>query len=221
MDARKAKLIATLDHARDVLTPSRELHMLLTFEPSDVFSSTLPPSGMTHDGLVYELPMPALRTPDIGYSSLPTPRVAATRTGRSAADRSSSSPSLDQALELMRGELPREFETDDEMPSGWRLLKTPTSQLAIHGGSQHPDKRKVGGHGPTLADEVEHLLPTPAVVMNDGESLDSWEARRDRVKATKVNGNGMGTPLPIALLQLERGDHTPLPSPAGKASSDG
>lgn len=41
------------------------------------------------------------------------------------------------------------------------LLKTPTSQLAINGGSQHPDKRKSGGHGPTLADEVEHLLPTP------------------------------------------------------------
>lgn len=42
------------------------------------------------------------------------------------------------------------------------LLKTPTAQLAINGGSQHPDKRKRGGHGPTLADEVEHLLPTPA-----------------------------------------------------------
>jgi DNA (cytosine-5)-methyltransferase 1 len=44
-----------------------------------------------------------------------------------------------------------------------RLLKTPTSQLAENGGSQHPDKRKEGGHGPTLADEVEHLLPTPGV----------------------------------------------------------
>jgi hypothetical protein len=41
------------------------------------------------------------------------------------------------------------------------LLKTPTAQLAVNGGSQHPDKRKAGGHGPTLADEVEHLLPTP------------------------------------------------------------
>ena len=43
------------------------------------------------------------------------------------------------------------------------LLRTPTAQLAINGGSQHPDKRKAGGHGPTLADEVEHLLPTPSV----------------------------------------------------------
>lgn len=38
------------------------------------------------------------------------------------------------------------------------LPRTPTAQLAVNGGSQHPDKRKAGGHGPTLADEVEHLL---------------------------------------------------------------
>ena len=42
-----------------------------------------------------------------------------------------------------------------------QLLKTPTAQLAVNGGSQHPDKRRDGGHGPTLADQVEHLLPTP------------------------------------------------------------
>jgi hypothetical protein len=39
------------------------------------------------------------------------------------------------------------------------LFRTPTAQLAVNGGSQHPDKRRAGGHGPTLADEVEHLLP--------------------------------------------------------------
>lgn len=48
------------------------------------------------------------------------------------------------------------------------LLKTPTAQLAVNGGSQHPDKRKAGGHGPTLADEVEHLLPTPTVADSRG-----------------------------------------------------
>ncbi|MEU5482839.1 hypothetical protein [Streptomyces mirabilis] len=40
-------------------------------------------------------------------------------------------------------------------------MKTPTANLGRNGGSQHPDKRKAGGHGPTLADEIEHLLPTP------------------------------------------------------------
>ncbi|WP_406321010.1 hypothetical protein [Streptomyces sp. NBC_00519] len=49
----------------------------------------------------------------------------------------------------------------DTLRSRVRLLKTPTSNLAVNGGSQHPDKRKSGGHGPNLADEVEHLLPTP------------------------------------------------------------
>lgn len=42
-----------------------------------------------------------------------------------------------------------------------QLFRTPTAQLAINGGSQHPDKRRAGGHGPTLADEVEHLWGTP------------------------------------------------------------
>jgi hypothetical protein len=48
------------------------------------------------------------------------------------------------------------------LPTVSHYFKTPTSQLAVNGGSQHPDKRKAGGHGPTLADEIEHLLPTPA-----------------------------------------------------------
>jgi hypothetical protein len=55
-------------------------------------------------------------------------------------------------------------------PSEGPLFKTPTSQLAVNGGSQHPDKRRAGGHGPTLADEVEHLLPTPTVGMMLGGS---------------------------------------------------
>jgi DNA (cytosine-5)-methyltransferase 1 len=47
-------------------------------------------------------------------------------------------------------------------PSRLTLLKTPTANLGSNGGTQHPDKRKAGGHGPTLADEVEWLLPTPS-----------------------------------------------------------
>src|SRR5690606_22668947 len=39
------------------------------------------------------------------------------------------------------------------------LLKTPTANLGRHGGGQHPAKRRAGGHGPTLADELEHLVP--------------------------------------------------------------
>jgi len=81
------------------------------------------------------------------------------------------------------------------------LLKTPTAQLAVNGGSQHPDKRTAGGHGPTLADQVEFtLLPTPSAgVFNDGEDLGSWRQRKERNLAKGINGNGQGTPLAIAV----------------------
>jgi DNA (cytosine-5)-methyltransferase 1 len=61
-------------------------------------------------------------------------------------------------------------DSSTEMTAG--LLKTPTAQLAVNGGSQHPDKRRAGGHGPTLADQVEHeLLPTPTAADGDRASL--------------------------------------------------
>ena len=37
---------------------------------------------------------------------------------------------------------------------------------------------------------------------NDGESLASWQARRARQKALGRNGNGMGTPLAVAVRLL-------------------
>ena len=44
------------------------------------------------------------------------------------------------------------------------------------------------------------LLPTPtAGNPNDGETLESWEARRQRNIAKGYNGNGQGTPLGIAV----------------------
>ena len=38
-----------------------------------------------------------------------------------------------------------------------KMLVTPTAQIAINGGSQSPEKRRAGGHGPTLADQIEHM----------------------------------------------------------------
>ena len=90
---------------------------------SGVFSETWPASGMTRNGLAFELPTLGHRTSGTESSSLPTPRETC---GGSS--------------------------TETE-----RLLVTPTAQLAINGGSQPPEKRKAGGHGPTLADQIEHL----------------------------------------------------------------
>ena len=57
--------------------------------------------------------------------------------------------------------------------------------------------------------EGSRLLPTPvAGNFNDGESVQSWLARRDRQKLLGRNGNGIGTPLPIAIALLP----TPLAS---------
>ena len=62
---------------------------------------------------------------------------------------------------------------------GLTVLRTPTAQLAVNGGSQHPDKRRAGGHGPTLADEVEHLLPTPTTTQRGTDAnLDTRKGAR-------------------------------------------
>jgi hypothetical protein len=64
-----------------------------------------------------------------------------------------------------------------ETGSSSSLLLTPTAQLAINGGSQTMAKRREGGHGPTLADQVERdvppwpVLPTPTAADGDRSSL--------------------------------------------------
>ena len=58
------------------------------------------------------------------------------------------------------------------------------------------------------------LLPTPSAGnFNAGEDPEQWEARRQRVKETANNGNGMGMPLGIAV-QL-------LPTPMAADSRNG
>jgi len=64
-------------------------------------------------------------------------------------------------------------------------------------------------------------LPWPrpdASAANDGEDVASWEARRQRVIETGVNGNGMGTPLGIAVRQEEIAWPRPKVSDADKGA---
>ena len=59
---------------------------------------------------------------------------------------------------------------------------------------------------PTPAPEVQ-LWPTPdASEFNDGETLETWEARRQRELAKHRNGNGFGTPLAIAVKLWQPGE---------------
>ncbi|AER48431.1 DNA methylase domain protein [Mycobacterium phage Babsiella] len=52
---------------------------------------------------------------------LPTPRGSAERTSKGAALRkdSRSSPSLEQAIEIASGQIPREFEGFEDLPESW------------------------------------------------------------------------------------------------------
>ena len=62
------------------------------------------------------------------------------------------------------------------------------------------------------------LLPSPAASNpNDGEALDSWEARRQRNLAKGINGNGQGTPLSVAVRLLP----TPRTTDTNGAGSHG
>ncbi|WP_233289232.1 MULTISPECIES: hypothetical protein [unclassified Kitasatospora] len=102
------------------------------------FSETWPTSGWMRGGRCYPLPPSAPPTAGSGCSSspgLPTPKA-----------RDAKGPDAKR----------------EDLGHAVTLLKTPTSNLGVIGGSQHPDKRRQGGHGPNLSDEVEHLLfPTP------------------------------------------------------------
>ncbi|MEX2289195.1 MAG: hypothetical protein WD794_02560 [Mycobacteriales bacterium] len=114
------------------------------------------------------------------------------------------------------------------------LLKTPTSNLGTNGGSQHPDKRKAGGHGPTLADEVEHLLPTPTSRDHKGRNQRDDESclpgavgkllPTPTTQPTTGNGHARNLGGEAKLLRTPRaltGADTPPLSKGGDGSSDG
>ena len=99
-------------------------------------------------------------------------------------------------------------------------FKTPTSQLAVNGGSQHPEKRKAGGHGPTLADEVEHLLPTPVAQPSGNTPEEHLRKKPGRTRVTDLailTENGLlptgGRTLPPSTDGNPSWEGMPLPPP--------
>jgi DNA (cytosine-5)-methyltransferase 1 len=91
----------------------------------------------------------------------------------------------------------------DDLPSAvGSLLPTPRTS-DTNGPGEH------GQGGPDLRTAVS-LLPTPSASNpNDGEDLDQWHARRERVKETSDAGNGFGTPLAVAVRLATFGDYAP------------
>lgn len=76
------------------------------------------------------------------------------------------------------------------------VLKTPTKQLADNGGRQDPAKRKAGGHGPTLDDEITYFLPTPGAGDWKGSGATQGRARDGKPRTP----GDMDLPEAIALL---------------------
>lgn len=222
------KRIARWNPARDVWEDEKGGTSLFCGH-SDVYSGTFPGSGMTRNGVAYELRTWEHRTGDTGSSSSPddetdallrTPRTAEDEGGPRhpdvAKDRGQTLRLTGQILAMPGDLLPtprasdgpnggpgmRGSKGDLPLPAAvCQLLPTPQANIADNGGSQDPVKRRAGGHSVSIQDVAEHeLMPTPAAgVFNDGESVEQWDARRARVKATGVNGNGMGETLSITV----------------------
>jgi len=95
------------------------------------------------------------------------------------------------------------------------LLRTPTAQLAVNGGSQHPDKRRAGGHGETLADQIEHMLPTPEASDWKGSGVTQGRMRDGR---PRTPGD---MDLPEAVSLISAGESTSPRSAGRKRRSAG
>lgn len=120
------------------------------------YSETLPRSGMTRNGQLYARPTSAHPTGDSGSLSLPTPRATL---GGSATETVAKLPTQ-KAGDADWG-LPRTSGRPPEKSThlATRLaytLPTPSANIAANGGSQHPDKRRAGGHQPSIEDVAEH-----------------------------------------------------------------
>ncbi len=178
--------IATWNSARDVW--ETEAVSLLSGR-SDVYSETFPISGSMRNGVAYEHQTSAPLTAgsaslfsQLGGELLPSP--VAQPSGNTPDDHLRKKPGREVVTDLAI------IVENGLLETGGKLLKTPTAQLAVNGGSQHPDKRKAGGHGPTLADEVEHLLPTPQAHDHvQGKTVEQVQAMRERTGAGVKNLN--------------------------------
>lgn len=98
-----------------------------------------------------------------------------------------------------------------EAESPW-LMPTPTGR--DHKGRNQRDDA-------TCLPGAVALLPTPnATVAQDGERPETWLARREVVKAKRINGNGMGMPLTIAVQLLPTPTSMDSKASGGSTPSD-
>lgn len=97
------------------------------------------------------------------------------------------------------------------LPIAVQLLPTPGAYDGARGGSQHPDKRREGGHSVSLQDAAEHLLPTPTTTNRSGNDRNSrGELLLPGVAREHANDWG---PYAAAIARWEQVTGRPAPSP--------
>lgn len=101
---------------------------------------------------------------------LPTPKVTAERSSRRAMveNQQWSAPTLAQAVELARGELPREFESWDEVPGWSQEIRPDPKQLPLEGSDSPP---------PVPADPADTTVASAAT--ENMETVTTWSAPAD------------------------------------------
>ena len=179
---------------------------------------TLPRSGMTRDGSLYELPMPELPTVAPVSSSLPTP------TARDWED---------MALRpYFRKDRDGEEQTDLLPRAITSLLPTPT--VVDMGANKTPqewdewtgamrDRHGNGnGHGASLTQEALALLPTPKATNNENQQrLEQYGPNLGMVlMPDQYEWTGAATPPPSSDGSDSPDPHPHLPFPAPTGDHD-
>lgn len=207
---QQPRQLATWNPDRDLW----ETDQLSIFGPLVAYSETLPRSGMTRDGKLYELPMSAHRTTGRGFSlspSLPTPR--ATRGGSSTETATLlptpvAQPSGNTPENHLRKKPGRKVVTDlailmenGLLVTGGELLPSLPTPTAVHrdrSPEEIAEREKTRPLCSANLDEFplrvfhRHLLPTPKA--SDSTSGDSEAARRRKSPAMSAVSHYFPTP---------------------------
>lgn len=178
----------------------------------EMCSPTFPAWGMTHDGVLYELPTPERPILEQGSLSLPTPRAQQ----RAIYRRQDYRFNLEEAIAYLptptadhsRGLAQTQTDYQSLPNTVMDLLPTP-----IRSDYNTPISDWKADPIATQLRDISHLLPTPAVNdMGAGKDPAQWDAWTARMREDHKNGNGHGKSLEQEALRL-------LPTP--KASQGG
>lgn len=166
-------------------------------------SEILPPSGMMRNGILSALPTSVRLIDESDYSSLHGEALASAWPTPTETDSAGSARETNATI----GE--RTSHKGTTLTDAVRLWPTPIRHDG-DAGAGHGKNMQGAPSLRTVLSEEKRLWPTPAASMpNTGEDLENWEARRQRMLALRINGNGISEPLAIALAKDAKNWTTP------------